>query len=74
MIIKKMLAKEKKLYAAFLDLEKAYNRVDWEAMWDVLKVYGGERGLVEWKHSTERPVHVSELEEKWVNVSKYRGV
>jgi len=40
MVIEKMLAKDKKVYAAFMDLEKAYDRVDWEAMWDVLKVYG----------------------------------
>ena len=39
-IIEKMLAKGKKVYAAFMDLEKAYDRVDWTAMWDVLKVYG----------------------------------
>ena len=40
MIVEKMLAKGKKVYAAFMDLEKAYDRVDWKAMWDVLKVYG----------------------------------
>ncbi len=26
--------------AAFIDLEKPYDRIDWTAMWDVLKVYG----------------------------------
>ena len=40
MIIEKMLAKDKNVYAAFMDLEKAFDRVDWEAMWDVLNVYG----------------------------------
>ena len=39
MIVEKMLAKGKKVYAAFMDLEKAYDRIDWEAMWDVLRVY-----------------------------------
>ncbi len=40
MIIEKILAKSKKVYAAFMDLEKAYDRADWEAMWDVLMAYG----------------------------------
>ncbi len=34
------ISKRKKLYAAFMDLEKAYDRVDWLALWDVLKIYG----------------------------------
>ncbi len=32
--------RKKKLYDAFMDLEKAYDRVDWPALWDVLKIYG----------------------------------
>ncbi len=40
MIIEKMLAKDKNMYAAFMDLEKAHDRVDCEALWDVLRVYG----------------------------------
>ncbi len=38
--MQKILAKGKKLYTAFMDLEKAYDRVDWLALWDVLKIYG----------------------------------
>ncbi len=34
------LGKDKKLYAAFMDLEKAYDSVDIEAHWKVLKIYG----------------------------------
>ncbi len=40
MVVEKVLAKGKKLYAAFMDLVKAYDRVDWLALWDVLKIYG----------------------------------
>ena len=40
MTAEKYLAKGKKLYVAFMDLEKAYDRVDWNALWDVLKIYG----------------------------------
>ncbi len=46
MVVEKILTKGKKLYAAFMDLEKAYDRVDWPALWDVLKIYGvGEKLL-----------------------------
>ncbi len=39
-LMEEYLGKARKLYAAFIDLEKAYNRVDREALWSVLKVYG----------------------------------
>ncbi len=39
MLVKEYLGKDKKLYAAFMDLEKAYDGVDREALWDVLKIY-----------------------------------
>ncbi len=35
------------IHAAFMDLEKTYDRVVQEAMWDVLKVYGVGGGLLE---------------------------
>ncbi len=35
------------MYAAFMDLEKAYDRVDWEALWDVLRVHGVGGRLVD---------------------------
>ena len=28
------------MYAAFMDLDKAYDRVNREALWTVLKIYG----------------------------------
>ena len=37
-ICEKYLAKGKDVYFAFLDLEKAYDRVDRDAMWDVLRL------------------------------------
>ncbi len=39
-LVKEYLGKDKKLYAAFMDLEKAYDRVDREALWSVLYIYG----------------------------------
>ncbi len=37
---RKILEKRKKIYVAFMDLEKAYDRVDWLALWEVLRIYG----------------------------------
>ncbi len=44
MLVEEYLRKDRKLYAAFMDLEKAYDRVDGKALWNVLKIYsvGGE--------------------------------
>ena len=39
-ICEKYLGKGKDAYFAFLDLEKAYDRVDRDAMWNVLRLYG----------------------------------
>ncbi len=41
------LGKDRKLYTAFMDLEKAYDRVDRKALWNVLKIYGVGRQLME---------------------------
>ncbi len=40
MLVEKYLEKECKLFAAFMDLEKAYDRVDRNGLWDTLRVYG----------------------------------
>ena len=39
-ICEKYLGKGKDVYFAFLDLEKKYSRVDRDAMWNVLRLYG----------------------------------
>jgi hypothetical protein len=39
-IIEKKLEKQKEAFVAFLDLEKAYDRVDRERLWNVLRDYG----------------------------------
>ncbi len=47
MLVEEYLGKDRKLYAAFMDLEKAYDRVDREALWNVLKIYGVGGQLME---------------------------
>ena len=39
-LAEKYLERGKRLYLAFVDLEKAYDRVDRNALWQVLRVYG----------------------------------
>ena len=45
-IIEKYLERGRKVYAAFMDLEKAYDRVDREGMWRVLRIYGVDGELL----------------------------
>ncbi len=45
-LVEEYLGKDKKLYVAFMDLEKAYNRVNREALWSVLRIYDVGRQLL----------------------------
>ncbi len=40
MLVEENLVKIRKLHAAFMDLEKACDRVDRKALWNALKIYG----------------------------------
>ncbi len=50
-LVERYLGKDKKLYDAFMDLEKAYDRVDREALWSVLRIYGVGGQLVKGIHA-----------------------
>ncbi len=39
-VCEKYLRKGREVFWAFMDLEKAYDRVDGEALWSVLQMYG----------------------------------
>ena len=39
MMVEEYFGKGEKLYVPFMDLEKAYDRVDREAFWNVLRIY-----------------------------------
>ncbi len=47
-LVEGYLGKDKKLYAAFMDLEKAYDRVNREAFWNVLRIYRVGGQLLKW--------------------------
>ncbi len=47
MLVEEYLRKDRKLYAALMDLEKAYDMVNREALWNVLKIYGVGGQLME---------------------------
>ncbi len=40
LLVEEHLGTDKKVHAAFMDLERAYDRVDREALWSVLEIYG----------------------------------
>ncbi len=39
-LVENYLENDRKLFAAFMDLEKAYDRVDRKVLWDAPRVYG----------------------------------
>lgn len=45
-VVEEYLGKGKKLYAAFMDLEKAYDKVDREALWNVKKNLWCRRAVI----------------------------
>ncbi len=46
-LVEKYLEKDRTLFAAFMDLEKAYDRVDRKGPWETLRVYGARGKLLE---------------------------
>lgn len=38
--------KEERLYGILTDIEKTFDRIDWEAIWDVLRVHGVDGSLL----------------------------
>ena len=39
-VCEKYQANGKEVFFAFMDLEKAYDKIDWHGMWQMLKMYG----------------------------------
>ena len=68
----KFCGKNKKLYVAYMDLEKAYDRIDRDAMWRVLSMYGINGKLLAAVKSlyerSEARVRVCREEGEWFRV------
>ena len=68
----KFVSKSKNLYVAYMDLEKAYDRIDRDAMWSVLGMYGVEGKLLRAIQSlyaeSEACVRVCREEGEWFSV------
>ncbi len=47
LLVEEYLGKDRKLHAAFVEVEKICDRVDREAIWNVLKIYGVGGQLME---------------------------
>ena len=71
-LTEKFVSKGKCLYASFMDLEKAYDRIDRRAMWRVLEQYGVTGRLLEAVKSfyvdSEACVRVCRKESEWFSV------
>ena len=58
-LIEKSLERNKKLYIGYMDLEKAYDRIDREGLWECHRMYGIGGRLLEavkslYRGSTQR--------------------
>lgn len=66
--VEETIEKDKEVYMAFVDLEKAYDNVSKENLWMVLEEYGVEGKLLraiqalQWRHGMCEGVRQSELE------------
>ena len=71
-LCEKFESKGKKMYVAYMDLEKAYDRIDREAMWRVLRMYGVDgkllRGIKSFYDESEACVRVCRRESDWFSV------
>ena len=71
-VCEKYLEKNRCVYMAFMDLEKAYDRVEREALWKVLNMYGVERKLVRavkiFYEDSMACVRVGRVESDWFGV------
>src|SRR5678815_3019926 len=72
-MIEKMRKKKNKLYLGFMDLQQAYDRVNREALWQVLVMYGvGGRllnGIKSMYDDSEACVRINGVKSDWFNIN-----
>ena len=73
-VIEKAIEKRRELFVAFIDLEKAYDRVNRVKLWEALRQAQVEEGLVRAVQSLymecEARVKVGEKQLEWFNVDQ----
>ena len=71
-VSEKNLEKQKDLYLGFMDLDKAYGKLDREGLWEVLRIYGVSGKLVQavksFYEESEACVRVCREESEWFDV------
>jgi hypothetical protein len=71
-VVEKYLEKGKKVYSAFIDLEKAYDKVSRKGLWKVLEIYGVQGRLLQAVQSfyqdSKACVRVGEVNGEWFEV------
>ncbi|CAK1597415.1 unnamed protein product [Parnassius mnemosyne] len=74
MIAEKFLAKNQKVFCAFMDLEKAYDRVDRDVLWQTLNSFGLTAGLIQALKSLYRDssacVRINGAYSDWFDIHK----
>ncbi|CAG5002623.1 unnamed protein product [Parnassius apollo] len=74
MIAEKFLTKNQKVFCAFMDLEKAYDRVDRNVLWQTLNSYGLSAGLIQALRSLYRNssacVRINGVYSDWFGIRK----
>ncbi|CAK1594622.1 unnamed protein product, partial [Parnassius mnemosyne] len=74
MIAEKFLAKNQKVFCAFMDLEKAYDRVDRNVLWQTLNSFGLSAGLIQALRSLYRDssacVRINGVYSDWFGIHK----
>src|SRR5678815_4343494 len=72
-MIEKMREKKNKLYLGFMDLQQAYDRVNREALWQVLVIYGvGGRllnGIKSVYDDSEACVRINGVNSDWFRIN-----
>ena len=72
-MIEKMREKKNKLYLGFMDLQQAYDRINREALWQVLVIYdvGGKllNRIKNMYDGSEAWAGISRVESDWFNIN-----
>ncbi|CAG5040316.1 unnamed protein product [Parnassius apollo] len=74
MLAEKFLAKNQKVFCAFMELEKAYDRVDRDMLWQTLNVFMLSAGLIQALKSLYRDssacVRINGVYSDWFGIHK----